>query len=939
MNIRELTAAFFFLLLLTGYSYAQDVWVTNTPSGNNPTHINREGKTIIPDGRIVTPFGKILHVAPHPYGLTLSNDGKIAVTANSGTSPLSISIIKNITGGDPEIMQVPKGYDTDKGILASVFMGLAISPDNKTLYVAGGQENKIFIFDLNDGEKLGFIDCSSNKDGNDYTDGYIGDMIMTKDGSTIYAVDQINFRMIIVDTKNKVVKKSIKVGRYPFGIALSPDEKEVYVANVGLYEYKPITSVDPKDPEGTSLGYPPSGYLTKQSEEGFKNDTADVPGLGKANVPESFSVWTVDLHDENSPKVISKIKTGFLIGQKINGIPAVGGASPNSVVATSKYVFVSNGNNDCISVIDTKKDTVVKNIFLTPEKRMARFRGVIPFGVALSPDNKRLYVAESGINAVAVIDAESFEVIGHIPAGWFPSKLKVTPDGKQLIVANAKGYGSGPNAGPDFDRGPEGSNIGRLMKGTVSIINIPSDEELKKLTEQVIANNFSFEKPDSKEFDWRKNNPVPLYPRERKSPIKYIVFISKENRTYDEVFGQVKKGNGLPELARFGKDVTVINRKRTDSVEHADVMLNHLKLANKFSMSDNFYCNSDHSADGHRWLVNTYPNEWVETSVSASYGGNRDVRDETKSPGALSFVGSTGAIYPEDYNEAGSIWDHLDRNNIDFFNFGFGLELAPGYEEKAFKYTGVRYVVNYPVPKPLYEKSSHIYATFNTGIPDQFRADMFMKEFNNRWMGEGKTMPSLITIILPNDHGAGERPDDGYPFTESYMADNDLALGRVVEFLSHTPYWKNMAIFVTEDDPQGGVDHVDAHRSILMMISPYAKKNYVGHHHYSFGSIFKTFWNILGVPYLNQYDAGASDLADLFTDKPDFTPYNAVAVDKRIFDPKKALTPFDENFNWKAVIDSPIMDDPDDMLENSIEYDKEHNTDQHHDVDDDDDDN
>ncbi len=198
---------------------------------------------------------------------------------------------------------------------------------------------------------------------------------------------------------------------------------------------------------------------------------------------------------------------------------------------------------------------------------------------------------------------------------------------------------------------------------------------------------------------------------------------------------------------------------------------------------------------------------------------------------------------------------------------------------------------------------------------------MFIREFNDRWVGEGKTLPAVLTMMLPNDHGAGERPADGYPFLESYMADNDLALGRVVEFLSHTPYWSSMVIVVVEDDPQGGVDHVDAHRSILMVISPYARKGVAGHVHYSFGSVMKTIWNVLGVPYLNQYDFGATDLADLFTDTPDFTPYDALPPDLRIFDPQRALDPLDVNFNWKALAESPRLDDVAEMQRMAAEAD------------------
>jgi hypothetical protein len=177
-------------------------------------------------------------------------------------------------------------------------------------------------------------------------------------------------------------------------------------------------------------------------------------------------------------------------------------------------------------------------------------------------------------------------------------------------------------------------------------------------------------------------------------------------------------------------------------------------------------------------------------------------------------------------------------------------------------------------------------------------------------------------VIIPNDHGAGERADEGYPFRESYMADNDLAVGRIVEYLSHTPYWKNMVIVITEDDAQNGVDHVDAHRSILMVISPWVKKDYVSHVHYSFGSLFKTFWNLMGIPYLNQYDAGANDLSDFFTDIPDYTPYNALPADKRIFDPQKALNPLNEKFNWKSLAESPEIDNVKDMIRESKEKDE-----------------
>lgn len=908
----------FLLLLLCGCS-DKTPWIITVPAGERYTGIVRNGETILPNGRIITPAGKSIVVAPHPYGLILSPDGQTAVTANSGTNPLSITIIRNILTDNPEIRQIPPGPATDKGILASVFMGLAVSKDNHTVYVAGGQENKIFMFDLETGEKKGFIDCSFTNDSLDYSHGYIGDLVLSADGSKLYAVDQIGFRMIIANTGTGKAEHHIPVGRYPFGICLSPDGKKVYVANVGMFRYSMVKGITKDNVVERALKFPPFAYGSTEMVRGTETDSMTVPGLGPLNTPEAFSVFTVSLTNPDKPEVIAKTKTGHLVGAMVEGIPAVGGSSPNSLVASGDYVFVTNGSNDNISVISIAKDTVVKTIYIKPDQRVRQFRGVIPFGLSLSPDRKRLYVACAGINAVAVIDAKKLKLLGFIPAGWFPAKVQVTNDGKKLIVANAKGFGSGPNGGKTFEAGPEGSYIGSLMKGSVQVVDIPSERELKKYTSRVISNNFCFDKATAGKFISRKENPVPLYPGAKESPVRHIVFISKENRTYDEVFGQVEKGKGDSGLARYGKGVSFSNRNKTAGVENAGIMVNHLRLAQEFAMSDNFYVDSDVSADGHRWLVNTYPNEWTETCTAASYGGNRTFRFDSRAPGVYAMNSSAGAIYPEDYNEAGSMWDHLERNKVSFYNFGFSIMFEPAIYDSRYKYEGIRHYVNFPLPRPVWDRTSKQYPTYNTSIPDQFRIDQFIREFSEKWMNGKDTMPSLITVIIPNDHGASERPEAGYPFRESYMADNDLAVGRIVEFLSHTPYWKNMLIVITEDDAQNGVDHVDAHRSVLMLISPWVRKNYVGHAHYSFGSIFKTFWNILGLPYLNQYDAAATDLSDCFSAFPDYKPYLALPVDPRIFDPQKALDPFDEKFNWKALEESPVMDNMEDMLRESKE--------------------
>lgn len=901
---------FYHLLLISGLLAActsvknrdawSQQWTISAPAGDAYCRIDTAGESIIPNGRIVKPAGKTIRIAPHPYGLALSADGSVAVTANSGNRPFSVSLIRQPFSAEPQVQQIPEGYDNDERLLQDVFMGLAITRDSRQVWVAGGISGMVYLFDLHTGLRVDSINCTSG----DYPEGYLGDMVLTRDGHTLYICDQSNFRMIIADTRTRKVIRSVPTGRYPFGIALSPDEKTVYVANVGMFEYSFLKGKKGDDPKNGPV-YPTSAFGSEEMKKGYETADYEVPGLGDPNAPESFSVWAIDVSG-SVPVVKHRIKTGFLVGEKIEGIPAVGGASPNSLVATDRYVFVTNGTNDCLSVIDPERGKVVRQIFLKPLPQLSGKRGVIPFGMALSPDHNRLYVAASGINAVAVTDIPSLTVKGYLPVGWFPSKLAVSPDNKKLIVANAKGYGSGPNGGYSFREGPEGSYIGHLMKGSVTMLDIPADEELEKWTQQVLDNNFRVVPVAD-----TTNCPVPPAPGRRMSPIKHIVFISKENRTYDEVFGQLVRGKGDPALARYGAHQTFANQAGTDTVKDATIMPNHLALARRFGVSDNFYVDSDHSADGHRWLANTYPNEWMETEVSSGYGGHR-YGDRAK--GRFAWTGGAGAIFPEDYNEAGSLWDHLERNNISFRNYGFGTEMGSNFTDSTMKYGGQRVLVNFPIPGPLYHRSSQQYPTFNMAIPDQYRADIFMQEFREKWLTGKEKMPQVITLMLPQDHGAGERPQAGYPYRESYMADNDLALGRVVEFLSQTPYWKEMAIVITQDDAQDGRDHVDAHRSVLMVCSPWARKGHVSHTHTSFGSIFKTFWNILGIPYLNQYDASANDLGDFFTDKPDFTPYRAIPVDIRVLNPQQLLTPFDEKFDWKSLLESPVLDDEDDFI-------------------------
>jgi hypothetical protein len=259
------------------------------------------------------------------------------------------------------------------------------------------------------------------------------------------------------------------------------------------------------------------------------------------------------------------------------------------------------------------------------------------------------------------------------------------------------------------------------------------------------------------------------------------------------------------------------------------------------------------------------------------------------------------------------LWEALERNNIPFYNFGEANETAHVREEWNDTLTGAAHGVMVPMQKALWSRTSHNYAGYNTNIPDQFRMEQFETEFTKMWLNGKEEMPRLIAMQVPNDHGAGARPEDGYPFQHSYMADNDLAIGRILHFLSRTKYWKNMLVIVTEDDPQGGVDHIDAHRSVLMMAGPYVKRNSVSHTHANFGSILKVIYNILNVPYVNQYDVTASLLSDFFTAKPDYTPYSLVFPDKRVFDPQKAMNRYNKNIDWRKIMQGPKIDDEDEQ--------------------------
>jgi YVTN family beta-propeller protein len=802
--------------------------------------------------------------------MALSGDGKVLVTVNGGIEPFSLTVVHGADGALPETRQIPSAARTDKQAMPSAFLGAAVDTARRLIYASGGDDGRIAIFGLDSGVPAGSISLSTPE----RPDAFLTDIALSPDGRWLYALDLAHYRMVVADAVERVVLSSIGVGRNPFALALTRDGRRAYVANMGTFQYGLVEAPPGGDPRG--LGFPPFGYPSREARDGTVAEGRKVPGLGDPNVDEACSVWGIDLTDPRRPAVVARLKTGLPVG------PAIGGSSPAGLALSTDTLFVTNATNDSVEAYDVSTHRRRWRALLAPEPALASLRGVLPFGLALSPDGQRLFVAESGINAVGVLDARTGVVLGHVAAGWYPSRVAVSPDGKKLYVSNAKGFGAGPNGGRGYVEGPEGSYIGNLMKGTVSIMDMPAEAELPALSERVRANNGFVPQRSERPA----GHPVPLSgPSPR---IRYVVLIAKENRTFDEVYGDLPKANGEASLARFGQARTV--------GAHADVAVtpNHRALAERFALSDNFYVDSDVSADGHRWLVGAYANHWVETVTAAGYG--KGAQWKRTAPGRLALFESNSSLAPEDYLERGSMWEHLARGGARFRNYGEGFEFAGIAEEAGEEPTGARLPVNVPMPEVLFSATSREFPGFNMNIPDQYRADAFLKDLRERYLSGRESLPSFLYILLPNDHGADAKPERGYPFLESYVADNDLALGRVVDALSHTPWWREMAIFVTEDDAQSGVDHVDAHRSLCLLVSPWARRGHVSHRHASTASIHKTIYRILGRPPLHLFDAVANDLEDLFAAAPDPEPYAARPVDRRLFDPATAGDPSDPEY-------------------------------------------
>jgi YVTN family beta-propeller protein len=566
------------------------------------------------------------------------------------------------------------------------------------------------------------------------------------------------------------------------------------------------------------------------------------PRTGAAN---SGSVSVVDL---NAGKVIKTITTGLH-------------PSALALDRENSFLYVACANSDTVEVIATNNDAMVETIAVRPEARLPFGSG--PSALALAQGGGRLYVANGTNNAVAVVDlgprasatpwtSGASRTVGFIPVGWYPGAVVVRPLGRldlrgpqpaareQLVVANIKGAGSrAPRA--------EGRFNSHDHLGSISLVLAPDADRLDAYTSQVASNNRQALAMAGLEPPRPGVPPRPVPERHGEpSPIKHVVYIIKENRTYDQVLGDMPQGNGDPALVMFGREVT--------PNQHA--------LAAEFVLLDNFYCSGVLSADGHAWATEAYATDYLERH----FGG---------------FLRS----YPYDgddplaYAPTGFLWDNALVQGKTFRDYGEFVKarISPPDAKWAELYadyqngTSVVKVEARPGVETLRPHLCPSFVGFPATVPDVYRARVFLKEFSD-FEAKG-TLPDLIVMLLPNDHTSGTKP--GLPTPRAAVADNDLALGRIVAAITRSRFWAETAIFVVEDDPQAGLDHVDGHRTVAQVISPYTRRGSVDHSFYSQVGMIKTIELILGLPPMNQMDLAAPALWRCFQDHPDTRPFTA----------------------------------------------------------------
>jgi YVTN family beta-propeller protein len=782
-----------------------------------------DGRIVVPTNQILKPAGKQITFPGRPVDLVLIEDGQTLVVKNMK----SLLFMDVATGKVKQTLDLPD--DVLRPFNPVAVMKKPIAPDGKGHHYPTGLSlvgllaagDVVFVTDSKDqlrqarrgpdgpyawGESIPLIPPKVG--GSPFPTG-----IARQSAEELWVCSSRGNAVQLVNRQTGVAEQTIAVGVAPYAVVAARNGR-VYVSNWG--------------------GDPP-----KADESQALSSGTPVRIDPKSGIANHGSVSVL----EATPGKWRQVKT----------IPV--GLHPSGMVPSraGRFLYVANANSDTVSVIDTTKGEVAETIGCRPEAGL-------PFGsganaLALSPDGSTLYVANGTNNCLAVVrlgqkaaegdpmgKPETSTVVGLIPTGWYPGAVRLSADGKKLFVANVKGEGALSQPRPVA----EGKNTHDFL-GSVSLIDVPTADRLAKYTEEVNAHNRLAYSRAGLEKPRTDVKPVPV-PRRHGEPsvFQHVIYVIKENRSYDQILGDVKEGNGDPELCLFGAKIT--------PNQHA--------LARQFTLFDNYYCSGSLSATGHQWTNEAYVTDYL----TKAFGGfTRSYPVDGDDP--LAFASS------------GFLWDNALTHRKTFRNFGeftkasypAGVTWTDVYNDYKNNTRKVKISVtaNVAAMKP---HTHPVYPGFPLITPDVYRASLFieeLKEFEKK--GE---MPNLVYLFLPCNHTVGTSP--GFPTPRAMLADNDLALGKVVEAVSKSKFWPETCIFVVEDDPQFGFDHVDGHRSVLQVISPYTKRKFVDSTNYNQTGVVKTIELILGLPPMNQLDLSATPLRGCFQDKPDLTPFTAV---------------------------------------------------------------
>lgn len=765
-----------------------------------------EGGVLVTTNQIVTPIGTVQRTeGARPKDVALSPDGatlavltttKVLFYKADGTLQTSLAVKPGPLG----LVWQPDGSAVYVSGEDGLVYRLAREGDawKATTFAAVDPAKKVKLFAAQDLSPAS--DAKETSGPRRKHDPQVAGLAVSPDGKRLYVALGISNAVSVVDLETQQAGALIPTGIAPYRIALSPDGKTLYCANRG----------------------------------------GRAPQAGEASAPSAGTQVRVDPRTDAALRgSLTIIDTGKLTATEVEV-----GRQPSDLVFSvdGKTLYIANSDDDTVGLFDTEKQKLTGTFALRPEQDPGF--GQIPNSLALSRDGKTLFVACGGANAVAALDLPGGKISGYYPAGWYP--IAVAEREGRLFIASSKGIGA------RYAKAGEGYKVTGSV-GTVQFIETAQLPPKAELTRQVALNNGWGRKELPARPD-RKPVPIPERAGEP-SLFKHVVFIIKENHTYDSTLGDMAEGNGEAKLCMFGEEVT--------PNQHA--------LARQWVLLDNTYTSGTNSADGHQWTVSGVANAYMEQNYAAHsrsypYDGGDPL---AYSPEGFLWnsaikAGKSVRVYGEFVNKPRILDKATGRKKAATWK-----ELWDDYHTGSAKFEITSDTDNAALKPYLHPH----YIGFPTEVSDQWRADQYLAELKT-FEASGK-MPDLSILLLPNDHTTGTKP--GFPTPRAAVADNDLALGRIVEALTHSRFWKETLILVIEDDSQLGMDHVDGHRTIAFCVSPYTRCGAVVSEVYNHTSLLRTMELVLGLPAMNRFDRTATPMTACFADHPNETPYAAVA--------------------------------------------------------------